>query len=74
MENDGDRGELLRRIFYAITCHAEDIAGTAADGQTSEPPSAALHRAQTIRSAAEHIVILAEAASALAQGERLADD
>ena len=66
MADDEDRDELLRRIFYAITCHAEDIAGSAADGQQPEPLPAARHRAQTMRSAAEHIVILADAAISLA--------
>lgn len=62
-----ERGELVRRLFAAMTMALEDVAALAADGQRPQDGAAAQALAQKVRSGAELAVMLAEAAGVIAR-------
>lgn len=66
--DEDERGELLRRLFAAMTMALEDLAGVAADGQGPSSRDEARDRAERVRQGAEHVAALGDAVHALARG------
>lgn len=69
--DDEERSELLGKLFSLMTAKLEDAAALAADGQglARSSVAAAAEKSQEIRSLAEEVGVLAEAASAVAQNQ-----
>jgi hypothetical protein len=65
--DDDEHGELVRRLFYVITAKLEDAFTQAAEGQGREPTTDRIKRAGLVHTAAQEVLILADATTALIQ-------